>query len=68
MDFKFSSGCDVLVIRDNSNDPIKVAKILTIYKAVSGRYVGPLPKATTTHPMKDFQLLSTSKVDDLRKL
>ncbi|KAI5681891.1 hypothetical protein M9H77_03119 [Catharanthus roseus] len=43
-DFKSSSGQDVLVIRGNANDPMKVATILTVYRVVSGKYVGPFPK------------------------
>ncbi|KAI5656900.1 hypothetical protein M9H77_25693 [Catharanthus roseus] len=38
MDSKSSSGQDVLIIRANSDDPMKAATILTTYKAVFGRY------------------------------
>ncbi|KAI5662553.1 hypothetical protein M9H77_21876 [Catharanthus roseus] len=38
MDSKSSTGQDVLVIRANSEDPMKVATILTNYTAVPSRY------------------------------
>ncbi|KAI5648623.1 hypothetical protein M9H77_34628 [Catharanthus roseus] len=44
MDSNSLSGQDVLVIRANSDDLMKVATTLMICKAVSGRYVGLLSK------------------------
>lgn len=41
MDSKSSSDQDVAVIRDNANDPMKVAAILTVYRAISSKYMGP---------------------------
>lgn len=57
MDSKSSSGQDVLVIHNNVRDSMKMIMILMIYKEVSDRNMAPLPKLTTTHPMKIWSIL-----------
>lgn len=54
---KSSSNQDVLVIRDNANDLMKTTTILTVYKSVYDRCIGPSNKITTTHPMKNWSTL-----------
>lgn len=67
MGSKSSSRQDMRVIRDNDNHPMKIATTSTVYKVVSGKYVGPLSKTATTHSMKNWSTIVNFKSSQSQK-